>query len=102
MFYLDPVTGDMREVPYNWSKKKREQFADQFGLDILEKTVRKVRWTVTADTVVLFDDWSPYKHFTLVPYFPYFRRGKPFGMVRNLLAPQEQLNNIPSQVLHIV
>ena len=102
MFYLDPVTGDMREVPYNWSKKKREQFADQFGLDILTKTVRKVRWTVTADTVVLFDDWSPYKYFTLVPYFPYFRRGKPFGMVRNLLSPQEQLNKITSQELHIV
>ena len=102
MFYLDPVTGDMREVPYNWSKKKREDFADTFGLDILNKTVRKVRWTVTADTVVLFDDWSPYKHFTIVPYFPYFRRGKPFGMVRNLLSPQEQLNKITSQELHIV
>jgi len=102
MFYLDPVTGDMREVPYNWSKKKREEFADTFGLDILNKTVRKVRWTVTADTVVLFDDWSPYKNFTIVPYFPYFRRGKPFGMVRNLLSPQEQLNKITSQELHIV
>ena len=102
MFYLDPVTGDMREVPLNWSKKKREGFADQFGLDILTKTVRKVRWTVTADTVVLFDDWSPYKTFTIVPYFPYFRRGKPFGMVRNLLSPQEQLNKITSQELHIV
>ena len=102
MFYLDPVTGDMRDVPYNWSKKKREEFADQFGLDIMTKTVRKVRWTVTADTVVLFDDWSPYKNFTIVPYFPYFRRGKPFGMVRNLLSPQEQLNKITSQELHIV
>ena len=102
MFYLDPVTGDMREVPYNWSKKKRENFADTFGLDILNKTVRKVRWTVTADTVVLFDDWSPYRNFTIVPYFPYFRRGKPFGMVRNLLSPQEQLNKITSQELHIV
>ncbi len=64
--------------------------------------MRKVRWTVTADTVVLFDDWSPYGHFTIVPYFPYFRRGKPFGMVRNLLSPQEQLNKITSQELHIV
>lgn len=102
MYYLDPVTGDMRDVPQNWTKKKRENFADQYGLDILTKTVRKVRWTVTADTVVLFDDWSPYKHFTIVPYFPYFRRGKPFGMVRNLLSPQEQLNKITSQELHIV
>ena len=37
-----------------------------------------------------------------MPYFPYFRRGKPFGMVRNLLSPQEQLNKITSQELHIV
>jgi len=102
MFYVDAVTGDQRQVPYNWSKKKRENFADQFGLDIIEKKMRKVRWTVTADTIVLFDDWSPYAHFTLVPYFPYFRRGKPFGMVRNLLSPQEQLNKITSQELHIV
>ena len=102
MFYVDVVTGDKRQVPYAWGKKKREEFADRFGLNIMQKKVRKVRWTVTADTVVLFDDWSPYNYFTLVPYFPYFRRGKPFGMVRNLLSPQEQLNKISSQELHIV
>ena len=102
MFYVDPVTGDKRTIPYVWGKKKREEFADQYGLAIIEKKIRTVRWTVTADTVVLFDDWSPYAHFTLVPYFPYFRRGKPFGMVRNLLSPQEQLNKITSQELHIV
>jgi len=102
MFYVDPVTGDERPVPYDWTQKKKENFADQFGLYIHTKKVRKVRWTVTADSVVLFDDWSPYNHFTLVPYFPYFRRGKPFGMVRNLISPQEQLNKISSQELHIV
>lgn len=102
MFYVDPVTGDERPVPYDWDEKKKTDFADQFGLYIHTKKVRKVRWTVTADTVVLFDDWSPYNHFTLVPYFPYFRRGKPFGMVRNLISPQEQLNKISSQELHIV
>tara|TARA_B110000211_G_scaffold229267_1_gene286766 strand:+ start:4117 stop:6240 length:2124 start_codon:yes stop_codon:yes gene_type:complete len=102
MYYVDVVTGDQREIPSNWGKKKREEFADQFGLDIIQKKMRKVRWTVSADTVILFDDWSPYGHFTLVPYFPYFRRGKPFGMVRNLLSPQEQLNKITSQELHIV
>jgi hypothetical protein len=52
--------------------------------------------------VVLHDDWSPYDDFTVVPYFAYFRRGTPFGMVRNLLSPQEQLNKIASQELHIV
>ena len=102
MYYVDPVTGDKRKIPNAWGKKKREQFADDYGLDIISKKMRRVRWTVTADTVVLFDDYSPYDHFTIVPYFPYFRRGKPFGMVRNLLSPQEQLNKITSQELHIV
>lgn len=101
-FYIDPVTGDERPVPYNWSKKKQTGFADQYGLLIAKKKKRMVRWSVTADTTVLHDDWSPYSHFTLVPYFPYFRRGRPFGMVRNLLSPQEQLNKISSQELHIV
>ncbi len=102
MFYVDPVTGDKRPVPYNWGERKKKKFADTYGLYITEQMVKKVRWTVTADTVVLHDDWSPYNHFTLVPYFPYFRRGKPFGMVRNLMSPQEQLNKISSQELHIV
>jgi len=102
MFYVDPVTGDKRKVPNHWSKKKREEFADQYALEMVTKKMRRVRWTVTADSVVLFDDFSPYDHFTIVPYFPYFRRGKPFGMVRNLLSPQEQLNKISSQELHIV
>ena len=102
MFYVDPVTGDKRHVPYNWGERKKKKFADDYGLYITEQMVKKVRWTVTADTVVLFDDWSPYEHFTLVPYFPYWRRGKPFGMVRNLISPQEQLNKISSQELHIV
>jgi len=101
-FFVDELTGDMREVPYGWSKQKRNKFANDYGLGVIEKLVKKVKWTVTADKVVLHDDWSPYSDFTIVPYFPYWRRGKPFGMVRNLLSPQEQLNKISSQELHIV
>ena len=101
-YYVDRVTGDMRHVPGNWGKRKLQKFADDYGLDILTRQDRKVRWTVTADHCVLHDDWSPYEYFTIVPYFPYWRRGRPFGMVRNLISPQEQLNKISSQELHIV
>jgi len=100
--FVDPNTGDQREVPEAWSDRKAKKFAKEYGLSIITKTKRKVRWTVTCDKVVLFDDWSPYNDFTVVPYFAYFRRGRPFGMVRNLLSPQEQLNKIASQELHIV
>ena len=100
--FVDPKTKDMRIVPESWDEERTEMFAKEYGLGMLKKLVKKVRWTITADQVVLHDDWSPYKDFTIVPYFPYFRRGKPFGMVRNLLSPQEQLNKISSQELHIV
>jgi len=101
-YYVDRVTGDMRQVPGNWGERKKKKFADDYGLDIISRQDRKVRWTVTADKCVLFDDWSPYECFTIVPYFPYWRRGRPFGIVRNLISPQEQLNKISSQELHIV
>lgn len=100
--YVDPATGDQREVPEAWSDRKAKKFAKDYGLSLYTKTKKKVRWTVTCDKVVLHDDWSPYSDFTIVPFFAYFRRGRPFGMVRNLLSPQEQLNKIASQELHIV
>ena len=100
--FVDPMTGDQRDVPENWSDRKTKKFAKEYGLNVISKVKRKVRWTVTADKVVLHDDWSPYNDFTVVPFFAYFRRGRPFGMVRNLLSPQEQLNKIASQELHIV
>ena len=100
--FVDPNTGDQRQSPEAWSDGKQKKFAKKYGLSLISKVVRKVRWTVTCDQVVLFDDWSPYKEFTIVPFFCYFRRGRPFGIVRNLLSPQEQLNKIASQELHIV
>ena len=100
--FVDPNTGDARPAPEAWNDRKIKKFAKDYGLSVINKMQKKVRWTVTCDKVVLHDDWSPYNDFTIVPYFSYFRRGRPFGMVRNLLSPQEQLNKISSQELHIV
>ena len=101
-FYVDPDTGDQRQAPDEWNEKKQKKFAKQYNLTLITKVVKKVRWTVTCDQVVLHDGWSPYNDFTIVPFFCYFRRGNPFGVIRNLLSPQEQLNKIASQELHIV
>jgi hypothetical protein len=100
--FVDPNTGDSREAPDAWNDRKIKKFAKEYGLTVVSKMKRKVRWCVTCDKVVLHDDWSPYNDFTIVPFFAYFRRGRPFGVVRNLLSPQEQLNKIASQELHIV
>ena len=101
-FFVRPDTGDMRMVPGHIDKQSASDFAEANGYTITSKKARRVRWTVTADRCLLYDDWSPYTEFTIVPYFPFFRRGKPFGMVRNLLSPQEMLNKVSSQELHIV
>jgi hypothetical protein len=101
-FFIDKETGDQRQCPDSWNERKCKKFAKQYDMELVSRVIRKVRWTVTCDQVVLHDDWSPYNDFTIVPFFCYFRRGRPFGVVRNLLSPQEQLNKIASQELHIV
>ena len=100
--FVDPDTGDMAEVPSGWDDAKAVAFATKMSLGIHKRPGRRVRWTVSADSVLLYDDWSLYRTFSIVPYFPYFRRGTPFGMVRNLISPQEYLNKARSQELHIV
>lgn len=101
-YFVDPETGDSKAVSESWDDARATEFAAKYGLFLHRKMERKVRWTVTADQVVLHDAWSPYSSFTIVPYFPYFRRGRPVGMVRGLISPQELLNKVSSQELHIV
>jgi len=101
-FFLSPVTGDMRPVPEDFDRNKIAFFVERYGFQVVPKLVRRIKWTVIADSVVLHDDWSPYKHFTVVPYFPHFRHGHTIGLVENLIGPQELLNKVTSQELHVV
>jgi len=102
--FIDVQTGDTRPVPESWDRNRIAAVLErtQGQLTVLSKKVKRIRWTVTADNVVLHDDWSPYKHFTVVPYFPHFHHGQTVGLVENLLNPQEMLNKVSSQELHIV
>jgi hypothetical protein len=100
--FLAPQTGDTRPIPDEFDRNKIAMFVDKFGFQVISKLVRRIRWTVIADSVVLHDDFSPYKHFTVVPYFPHFRRGNTIGLVENLLGSQELLNKVTSQELHVV
>ena len=99
---IDPATGVKRDLPPETTKENAEKLASHFKASIQKSTKPRVRWRITADQFVLYDEWSIYKTFSIIPYFAYFRRGKPFGMVRNLLSPQEQYNKLSSQELHIV
>ena len=103
-YFINVNTGDKKEIPDSWDRD-RIAFTLQSSegqLVVDEVLGEKIRWTVTADEFVLHDDWSPYRHFTIIPYFPYLRYGRTIGLVENLLGPQELLNKTTSQELHVV
>lgn len=104
LHFVDIKTGDMRPIPESWDRNRIAAVLEKAGgrVSTTKKLVKRIRWTVTADNVVLHDDWSPYKHFTVIPYFPYFRYGRTIGLVENLLGPQELLNKVSSQELHVI
>ena len=104
LHFVDTQTGDMRPVPSDWDRNRIADLLAKTGgrLSTTKKLVKRIRWTVTAGTVILHDEWSPYKHFTVVPYFPYFRYGRTIGLVENLMGPQEMLNKVSSQELHVI
>ena len=100
--FFAPQTGDMRPIPAEWDRNKIAFFVEKFGFQVVPKMVHRIKWVVVCDNFVLKDEWSPYKHFTVIPYFPYFRYGKTIGLVENLLGPQELLNKTSSQELHVI
>lgn len=98
---IDPESGEIREIPGHWPIDRVQELVAR-GFQMQRMPRSKVRMTVTCDRVLLSDDWSPYRSFTIIPFFPYFRRGNPRGVVSNLISPQELLNKTTSQELHIV
>lgn len=94
--------GDTREVPESWDQEKAQAFAQRMGLVIRKVMRRRIKWRTTAGNVVLHDDWSPYKTFTIIPMFCYWSRGKATGVVQDLISPQEITNKTESQMLHVV
>lgn len=100
--FVNPETGDIRPVPENWDLERIEQAKQVWGLEVILQEHEAIRWTVSADTELLFDDWSPYQHFTVVPYFPFFRRGQTIGLAETLIDINEVLNKTISQEMHVI
>jgi len=101
-FFYNIDTGDLFPIPDGMTDREKKAHAKSTGQEIIKKVVKRIRWTVTTKDVVLHDAWSPYDHFTVIPFFPYFRRGRTIGMVDNLIKTQEMLNKVYSQILHVV
>lgn len=72
------------------------------GVPVMKRRMRRVRFQVVAPETTLFNEISPYDHMSIVPFFPFFRRGRTVGMVDSLKSTQEMLNKFVSQFAHIV
>lgn len=97
---LYPRTGDIKLADGFPPEVVAEHRAQ--GAEMIRIVRKRVRWTVSTADVLLHDEGSPYDGFTIIPFFPYFRRGKTGGLVDDAIGPQEALNKGISQFVHII
>ena len=73
-FFVDIKTGDLRRVPEGWDKERIVEFVARFegDLEIMWKPERRIRRVITADRILIQDEWSIFNRFSIVPFFPYF------------------------------
>jgi len=100
--FVDMVTGDTRVIPDGMPREKIQLILKEFDVSVIKRKTEVIQWTVTINETVVHNEESPYTEFTVVPFFPFFRRGKTIGIVENLIDPQELYNKVRSQELHIV
>lgn len=101
--FVDMRTGDTSEIPESWDRNRVAHVLDTAGgMNVIKRDVKTVRWTVSCENTVMHDDDSPYKHFTIVPFFPTFVDGVTMGAVEHLIDPQQLFNKTTSQEQHIL
>ena len=93
--------GDVRQLNGDEAPEVLEQIR-RSGATITKRRVKRVRWSVSTKDTTLHDDWSPYDRFTIIPFFPIFRRGQTRGMVDNAIGPAKALDKGISQAVHII
>lgn len=100
--FVDMISGETRVIPEGMPREKVQAIMQEFDVQVITRNTEVIDWRVTVDDELVHDEQSPYKHFTVVPFFPFFRRGRTIGLVENMLDPQELYNKVRSQELHIV
>lgn len=110
---VDLDTGDREPIPTNFTPDQVQKImmwaAEQYGmrgkqspLRVEWRPTKRVRWTTMIADIIVYDAWSPYESYTIVPYFPYFRRGQSRGMIHDLIDPQREINKRRSSEIDIL
>lgn len=92
----DKFTGEQIQKMMMWCAEQYMMQGKACPVRVGWRPMRRVRWTTVVGDLVVHDDWSPYQSFTMVPFFPWFRRGMTRGMIEDLIDPQRGINRIRS------
>lgn len=101
-FFVALETGDMSEIPENWDRNKIAYAMENFNLGTHKKKAKTLRWRVVVNDQIVHDEDSPYKFYTIVPFFPYFTDGHTLSLFDILRGPQDLLNKSLSEEIHIL
>lgn len=102
-YWADLETGDLEMIPESfsqsdigkallWAEARFASMGKPNPIRVIHRMGEKFRWTTMVGDIIVYDKWSPYQHYTMTPYFPYFRRGVTRGMMEDLLDPQREVN----------
>jgi hypothetical protein len=107
--FVDLETGDKQAVPQEWLRnpqilEKILDYAQKIGnpVRIMNRPMKRVRHTTTCGDILLHDKWSMYEDYSIIGFFPYFRRGKTRGMIEDLIDPQREKNKKRSVMTDIL
>ena len=100
--YVDPVTGDFQVVPDHIKAKDAEQKATELKCVLAKINVKRVWWRVVTRFTTLHDTWSPYRTFTIIPFFYIFDYGTTICPVDNAIGPQDIENRALTHGIHIL
>jgi hypothetical protein len=98
----DSWTPQQVQAVLDWSNQKYQAMGKQSPIRLVVRPGKRIRWTTMVGDIVVYDGWSPYKTYTKIGFFPWFRRGKTMGMVSDMIEPQEAINKMGSSEMDIV
>ena len=102
----EPIEDDWDEAriqkALQWAEEKYRMRGQASPVRVVTRPMRRARWTTAVGDIIVWDKWSPYSSFSIIGYFPWFRRGKTQGMVDDLIDPQREINKRGSVEIDIV
>ncbi len=90
-------TGDIRPV----KPEQIEQLVAN-GVFIDQRKIKIVERIISTKDMLLYKGDSELPFFSIIPFFPYFRRGKTSSLVDNGASPQEAYNKLITQYIHVI